>query len=278
MRPLGLLEQLTHIVGRLVIKARAFQQLRVTQDCGQRIVQLVRHTGNQLADGRHLLALQQLLLRPPQVFVRPASLLVELHLFDRSRQLPADGDQQILIVTRIVPVFLAGNTHDADGLVLAPEHNPDPVGQPVGAHKLDYRRWQVRQKILGHHFRSRAHYQIAQTFRKNDFGHAHARLAARAPTRAPPEGAIRFRCQIDRACLRPKQRDHLAQRQVQNFIQIERLRRDDCHRVERVQLTIAPPHLVFRAFLLRDVENEALIALNLSSRIARCKTALRHCQ
>jgi len=96
-----------------------------------------------------------------------------------------------------------------------------------------------------------------------------------SPTRAPPIGALRFRSQIDRTGLGSKQRDYLAQRQVQNFIQIEGLGGDNGHRIERVQLAVTPPHFVFRASLLGDVENEALITLDVSTRIAGRKAALR---
>ena len=205
VRPLRLLEHLPHIVGRTLLKARAFQQLRIAEDCRQRVVQLMRHSRNQLADRRHFFALQQLLLRPPQVFIRPASLFVELHLFDRRRQLPADGDQQVLIVAGVVPVFLPRNAHDANGFVLAPKHNPNPVRQPVGAGELHHRRGQMGHKVLGHDFGSRAHHQIAQPFRKDDFRHARARLAARPPTGAPPVGTIGLCREIDRPVLRAKQ-------------------------------------------------------------------------
>ena len=51
MRPLRLLEQFAHVLSGTLIETRALEQLRVTEDCRERIIQLVRYSGNQLADG-----------------------------------------------------------------------------------------------------------------------------------------------------------------------------------------------------------------------------------
>ena len=101
MRPLRLLEQFADVILRARVQAFGLEQLRVAQDRGQRIVQFVRDAGNQLADGRHLFALQQLFLRLAQIFVSAAGFFVEADLFDGGGQLPADGDQQVLVVAGI---------------------------------------------------------------------------------------------------------------------------------------------------------------------------------
>ena len=186
----------------------------------------MRDAGDQLPHGRHLLALQELFLCAAQVFISAAGFLVELHLFDCGGQLAADGDQQIFVVAGVVPVFPAGDAHDAYRLVLAPQDDPDPVWQAVGTHELDNRRWKMGQKIVADHFRPRAHHQIAEAFRECDFAHAAARLAARSPTGAPAIGSFRLASQVDRSRFRGEQRDHLAQSEVQDFVEIERLCRD----------------------------------------------------
>src|SRR6267154_4530114 len=117
--------------------------------------------GDQLANGRHFLALQQLLLRAAKIFVSAAGFLIELHLFDGGCQLAADRDQQVLIVAGVVAILLARNTHDADGLVLAPKHNPDPVRKATGTDKFHNSWRQVGKKILSYHLGSRTHYEVA---------------------------------------------------------------------------------------------------------------------
>jgi len=72
------------------------QQLAVTQNGRQRIVQFVRHSRDELSNCRHLLALQQLLLSAPQVFVRLFGLVVEQSPVDRARNLAAYRDQQFV--------------------------------------------------------------------------------------------------------------------------------------------------------------------------------------
>ena len=86
----------------------------------------MRHPCDQLPDGRHFLALQQLLLRASQVFIGTAGFFVEPHLFDGRCQLAADRDQQVFFVAGIFVSQIAAQSHDADRTVLAPEQDPDP--------------------------------------------------------------------------------------------------------------------------------------------------------
>ena len=136
----------------------------------------------------------------------------------------------------------------------------------------DLRR-QVRQIFGGHDFGARAHDQIAKAFGEANFGGAHLVAAARAPGGA---AAISWRVgigKIDRPALGAEQRDDLAQGEVQNFVEIERLRGHHGHGVERVQFAIAAAHFVFGAALLGHVEDESLVALDLSRGVARGEAA-----
>src|SRR5208282_530162 len=93
---LRLFEHLANVVLRAVVQAFTFQQLRVPENRGQRIVQFVSDACDQLAYRGHLLALQKLFLGAPQIFVGLASLFVQANFFDGGRQLPADRNQQVL--------------------------------------------------------------------------------------------------------------------------------------------------------------------------------------
>ena len=100
------------------------------------------------------------------------------------------------------------------------------------------------------------------------FGEAGAFGAALSPAGAAAESGLIRVAQIDRTGLGAQQRNHLAQREVQDFVQIERLGGDDRHGIQRIQLAVAAADFVFGALLLRHVEQEALVALDLASR--RC--------
>ena len=71
----------------------------------------------------------------------------------------------------------------------------------------------------------------------------------------------------------PNSVHHLPQCQVQNFIQIERLRRHHRHRIQRIQFPVAPPHLIFGAALLGHVQHESLVAFDIAGRVTRGKAA-----
>ena len=58
------------------------------------------------------------------------------------------------------------------------------------------------------------------------------------------------------AGLGPQQRNHLPQSQVQNFVQVERLRGNDRHRVQRIQFAVPPANFILSPFLFRDIEQE----------------------
>ena len=126
----------------------------------------------------------------------------------------------------------------------------------------------MRQIFGRDHFGARAHHQIAKALGKGNFRRTHLVAAARAPGGAAAIGGVVGVGKVDRAALGRKQRHDLTQRQVQDFVEIEGLRRHHGHGVERVQFAIAAPHLVFGAALFRHVEDEALVALDVSGAIA----------
>ena len=82
MGALGLFEKFAHEVRSPLGQAFAFQELGVTENRGQRIVQLMRYARNQLSHCRHLFTLQQLLLSATQVFISAASLFVKTDFLD----------------------------------------------------------------------------------------------------------------------------------------------------------------------------------------------------
>src|SRR5579863_6555798 len=65
MGALSLLEELGNEILSALIQAFALEQLSVTENRGERIIEFMGDSGNELADGGHLLALQELLLSAP---------------------------------------------------------------------------------------------------------------------------------------------------------------------------------------------------------------------
>src|ERR1700687_3257174 len=99
------------------------QQLAVTEDGGKRVVQFVRDTGDQLADRRQLLAVEQLLLGTAQVFVGLASLLIENRALDGARKLAANGDKQVHIGRGKLSGRAAADDQTSDDAVFGPQHD-----------------------------------------------------------------------------------------------------------------------------------------------------------
>src|SRR5208282_3545010 len=122
VRSLGLLIELLGVFDSLRAHlAAGDEQLAVAEDGRERVVELVRHAGNQLSDSRHLLAVQELLLRATQVVVGLPGLLVECGAFDGAGELAADGDQQVNVSRRELLWRSAPNRQASDNVVLRPE-------------------------------------------------------------------------------------------------------------------------------------------------------------
>ena len=226
-------------------------------------------------DGRHLFALQKLFLRFAEIFVGAAGFFVEPDFFDGGGELAADGDQQVFVVAGIFVAQLVAQAHDADWIVFAPEKDPDPGAVGVGAQELGDLGRQVREIFGGHDFGARAHDQIAKALGEADFGGTHFVAAARAPG-----GAAAISCgvgigEVDGPALGAEQRDYLAQGEVENLVEIERLRGHHGHGVERVEFAVAAPHFLFGAALLGHVEHESLVALDFSRGVALWRSCFR---
>ena len=132
----------------------------------------------------------------------------------------------------------------------------------------------MRQVVGGDHFGAGTGHQLAKAFGELDFGEAGAFGAALAPSGAAAEGGFVQIAKINRAGLGAQQRDHLAQGEVENFVQIERLGGNDRHGIQRIQFAIAAADFVFGALLLGHIEQEALVALDLALGVAGGETAL----
>ena len=133
----------------------------------------------------------------------------------------------------------------------------------------------MRQDTRREHFGSGARHQVAEASGNFTSENLRARSALRCPQPARRRKVVSSRvAEIDRTGLRAQQRDHLTQRQVQNFVQVEGLRGDDRHRIQRIQFAIAAANLVFGALLLGHVEQEALVALDFAGGVAGRETAL----
>ena len=71
-----------------------FEKLAVAEDGGEGIIELVGYAGNQLADGGHFFALEELFLGAAEIFIGFASLLEEERFVDRGGDLIGDGGEE----------------------------------------------------------------------------------------------------------------------------------------------------------------------------------------
>src|SRR2546426_12406659 len=95
MRAVGLLWKLLVVLDacRADVVTRG-QQLAIAEDGRERVIQLMRYARNQLSDGGHLLALNQLFLRPAEIFIGLPRFLVQERFLDGGGKLRAGRGQQ----------------------------------------------------------------------------------------------------------------------------------------------------------------------------------------
>src|SRR5580700_12132444 len=134
----------------------------------------------------------------------------------------------------------------------------------------------MRQVFRSNDFGSGTGYEIAEATVELNFRQAGAIGAALSPTGAAAESGLVGVAEIDRSGLSAEQRDYLAQGQVQDLVQIERLGRDHGHCVQRIQLAVAFADFVFGSFLLGGVAEETLVTFDLAKGIAGGEAALEH--
>ena len=197
MRSLCLLEQFGDEICRSFAQVLRFQQLRIAQNCSERIVQFVRNSGNQLADGGHLFALQQLLLSASQVVIGAAGLLVQPDLLNGGGQLPADCNQQVFVICAVFAVFAAADSHDAHRLVFTPKEYPYPRAKIVRTNKISNAGRQVREVFGCDHFRARACYKFSEAFNKPDLGNSSTVRVSLTPNSAAAESDVVFFRKVD---------------------------------------------------------------------------------
>ena len=99
-----------------------------------------------------------------------------------------------------------------------------------------------------------------------------------SPARAAAQHLSARIGQVNRPGLGGEQRHYLAQGQVQNFIQIKRLRGNCGDGIERIQLAIAAADFIVGPALLGRVHQEALISFQLAFGITRGKAAFHRVQ
>ena len=81
MCALGLLEQFAYKIACPFIQPFALQQLRITENGGQRIIKFVGYARDELAYSGHFFTLQQLFLGASQVFISTAGFFIEFDFF-----------------------------------------------------------------------------------------------------------------------------------------------------------------------------------------------------
>src|SRR5947207_14727691 len=101
MRTMTRIEKRASVLHGFGVEFFSFEQLRVSEDCGQGIVQLVGHACDELSDSRHLFALQELLLSVTKIIVCLAGFFVEADFLNRRGKLTSNGDQEIPVIQRI---------------------------------------------------------------------------------------------------------------------------------------------------------------------------------
>src|SRR5260370_303296 len=105
MCALGLLVKLLYVLdaGRADVVTRG-QQLAIAEDGRERVIQLMRDARNQLSDGGHLLALDQLFLRPAEIFIGLSRFLVQERFLAAGAKLRACCGQQVPIARSNIDV------------------------------------------------------------------------------------------------------------------------------------------------------------------------------
>src|SRR5260370_26159129 len=122
MGALGLLVKFVSVLDSLLPHLSAGgQQLAVTEDGGQGVVQFVRHSGDQLSHGCQLLTVEQLFLRAAQVFVGLAGLFIEIRALDGAGNLATHSNEQVHVGWRKLPRRAAADNHTADDPVFRPQ-------------------------------------------------------------------------------------------------------------------------------------------------------------
>src|SRR5882757_8133690 len=99
-----------------------------------------------------------------------------------------------------------------------------------------------------------------------------------SPACAPAQDLPTGIGEINRTCFRGEQSHDLPQREVQDFVEIERLRGDGGNCVKSVQFAVAATNFVVRSALFRSVHQEPLITLKAAFGIPRGKTAFHRVQ
>ena len=92
------------------------QQLAVTENRRKRIIEFVSYAGDELANRRHLLALEKLFLRERKALISVLRFFEEQRLVDRCGDLISHGCQEIQFRWRKLAVLAASdhqNSHDA---------------------------------------------------------------------------------------------------------------------------------------------------------------------
>ena len=89
------------------------EQLAITKDRGEGIVQLVRDTRDQLPDRSHFFTVQQLFLGAPKIVVSLPRLVVQKCSLNRTGNLAANSDQQVDVRGREVALHAASHNQTA---------------------------------------------------------------------------------------------------------------------------------------------------------------------
>src|SRR5215813_15199330 len=131
---LGLLVQFGNKFLHMQIQRLALQQLSVAADRGERVVQFVGDSRNQTADSGHLLALQELFLSAPQIFVRLSGFLVKLDFVDGGGNLASDGDHNVFFGRPELAGGTAAGAKHAQNFSFSPQDHPY---QPLESLSLD---------------------------------------------------------------------------------------------------------------------------------------------
>ena len=180
------------------------------------------YAGNQLAYCGHLLAMQQLLLRPPQIVVCLTRLLVQQRPFDRVRSLAADRDQEIYIGRRELPRRARSHDKCAHHAVLRPED--DDVGRDDQFFTLCFTKYgRQRQSLRGKKRRVDGFDVMEQLLRYFRRWKAFRKFRTMTDRGNPADYVAAIVEQIKRRRVQAKQLDDLPQRAMNRIHKIQRL-------------------------------------------------------
>src|SRR6185437_1478853 len=254
-------------------KLFAFQKLSVSQNSSERVIKLVGHSGDQLTHRRHLLALKELFLGAPEIFIGFLGFIVELNLFDGGGELPANGNHDAFFRARKLPGGTAAGGQYPEHFFFTPQDHPHPCLEFFHRNNLLNNFRKPGLALMVKNLSVAGPKRFHEIRRQRKVRAISNEVAAVTISSLLHQVIPALLEQVHRGRVCGKQFNNLQHTELENLLQVKRLIERDRDIVKDIELAIATPYLIFGALHLRHIHQHALIALDSAGRIARGKAA-----